>query len=273
MSLLQVRHVTKRFGGLTAVDDVSFDVFPGTIKALIGPNGAGKSTLFNTLTGFERPDAGSVTFEGRELVGRRARDVVRAGLARTFQNTQLFDELTAGENVMVGRQAHQGKGFTSAMLRLPGATAEDREARAEAGRLLRLIGIEEWVDVPAADLPAGIRRLVEIARALATGPRLLLLDEPAAGLNATEGRELVHTLYRVRDAGVTVVIVEHDMGLVMDVSDDIVVLDRGRKIAEGPPRMIQLDPVVIAAYLGGDDEEDDAAAAAPAAADEEDEDA
>ena len=265
MSLLQVRHVTKRFGGLVAVDDVSFDVFPGTIKALIGPNGAGKSTLFNALTGFDRPDAGSVLFEGKELVGRRARDVVRAGLARTFQNTQLFDELTAGENVMVGRQAHQGKGFTSAMLRLPGAASEDREAREEAGRLLRLIGIEEWVDAPAADLPAGIRRLVEIARALATGPRLLLLDEPAAGLNATESRELVHTLYRVRDSGVTVVIVEHDMGLVMDVSDEIVVLDRGRKIAEGPPRMIQLDPVVIAAYLGGDEDDEDGPAGGPAA--------
>jgi branched-chain amino acid transport system ATP-binding protein len=251
-----VRNVTKSFGGLTAVDDVCFDVFQGTIKALIGPNGAGKSTLFNALTGFDRPDNGSVLFEGRELVGRRPRDTVRAGLARTFQNTQLFDELTAGENVMVGRQAHQGKGFSAAMLRLPAAVAEDRDARDEAGRLLRLIGIEEWVDSLAADLPAGIRRLVEIARALATGPRLLLLDEPAAGLNSGETRELVHTLFRVRDAGVTVVIVEHDMGLVMDVSDEIVVLDRGRKIAEGPPRMIQMDPVVIAAYLGGDAEDE-----------------
>ena len=167
---------------------------------------------------------------------------MRAGVARTFQNTQLFDELTAAENVMVGDQAHQRRGFSAAMLRLPAAVSEDREAREEAGRLLRLIGIEEWVDAPAADLPAGIRRLVEIARALATRPRLLLLDEPAAGLNATEGHELVQTLFRVRDAGITVVIVEHDMGLVMDVSDEIVVLDRGRKIAEGPPRMIQKDP-------------------------------
>ncbi|HSL95062.1 MAG TPA: ABC transporter ATP-binding protein [Thermoleophilia bacterium] len=257
MSLLQVRKVTKRFGGLTAVDDVSFDVFEGTIKALIGPNGAGKSTLFNALTGFDRPDSGSVVFAGAEVVGRRPRDTVRAGVARTFQNTQLFDELSAGENVMVGVQARQRRGFAAAMLRLPSALAEDRDARAEAGRLLRLIGIEEWVDVPAADLPAGIRRLVEIARALATGPRLLLLDEPAAGLNATESRELVQTLYRVRDAGITVVIVEHHMGLVMEVSDEIVVLDRGRKIAEGPPRMIQKDPAVIAAYLGEGGDDDD----------------
>ena len=158
--------------------------------------------------------------------------------------------MTARENVMVGAQAHQRRGFATRALRLPGAVAEDREAREEAGRLLRLIGIEEWAETPAADLPAGIRRLLEIARALATRPRLLLLDEPAAGLNATETRELVQTLYRVRDGGITVLVVEHDMGLVMEVSDEIVVIDRGRKIAEGPPRMIQKDPVVIAAYLG-----------------------
>ena len=256
MKLLQVHGVVKRFGGLVAVDGVSFDVDSETILALIGPNGAGKSTLFNALTGFEPADEGSVLLDGVEIVGAAPREVVRRGVARTFQNTQLFDSMTALENVMVGAQAHQGVGFVRAALRLPSARAQERSAREEAARLLRQVGIGAWGNTAALDLPAGIRRLVEIARALATHPRLLLLDEPAAGLNATETAELVATLRRVRDSGVTVVVVEHDMGLVMEVSDEIVVLDRGRKIAEGPPLLIQKDPAVIAAYLGGEDDDE-----------------
>lgn len=250
MTLLQVRDLTRRFGGLTAVDRVSFDIHEGTIKALIGPNGAGKTTLFNCLTGFDRPDAGSVLFRGEEQVGRLPRDVVMAGLARTFQNTQLFDEMTALENVRVAAHARHRSGYLSAALRLPKATSETRLASEEAERLLRLLGIDEWTMALAGDLPAGIRRLLEIARALATGPRLLLLDEPAAGLNTGETAELIEMLRRLRDRGTTVLVVEHDMGLVMQVSDEIVVLDRGAKIAEGPPRLIQKHPAVIAAYLG-----------------------
>lgn len=250
MSLLHVEHLSRRFGGLVAVDDVSFEVYEGTVKALIGPNGAGKSTVFNLLTRFDTPDSGSVAFEGRDILGDSPKAIVRTGMARTFQNTHLFDEMTVLENVMVGSEIRSRTGFLAGGLRLPVATSRGRRAREESQRLLRFVGIDQWADSLAADLPAGVRRLVEIARALATSPRLLLLDEPAAGLNGAETSDLARTLFRIRDNGVTVLIVEHDMGLVMEVADEIVVLDRGAKIAEGPPRMIQKDPLVISAYLG-----------------------
>lgn len=249
MSVLSVRGLTRRFGGLTAVDDVSFDVHDGSIKAVIGPNGAGKSTLFNLITGFDRPDAGRVTFDGRDFTGRRPDAIVRSGLARTFQNTELFEELSALDNVRIAADLGVRGGFVRSALRL-GLAAGEREGIERAERLLRLTGIGEFTDTRASDIPHGNRRLLEIARALATSPRLMLLDEPAAGLNGAETRTLIDALYRIRDAGVTLVVVEHDMGLVMEVAEEIVVLDRGAKIAEGPPLLIQKDAAVIEAYLG-----------------------
>lgn len=255
MSLLSVRGLTRRFGGLTAVDAVSFDVHEGSIKAVIGPNGAGKSTLFNLITGFDRADEGSVMFDGASLVGRRPDAIVRAGLARTFQNTELFEDLTALDNVRIAADLGHPGGFLRSAIRFRLAPGE-RDGAARAMHLLRLAGIDGFADTPARDLPHGTRRLLEIARALATAPRLMLLDEPAAGLNGAETRTLIDALYRIRDEGVTLVVVEHDMGLVMEVAEEIVVLDRGAKIAEGPPLLIQKDRAVIEAYLGeecGDD--------------------
>jgi branched-chain amino acid transport system ATP-binding protein len=249
---LEVRGLDHAFGGLQAVSDVSFDVPQRSITAVIGPNGAGKTTLFNLISGIIRPDRGSIRLEGRELTGLATHRIAELGIARTFQTIRLFPRLSALENVMVGRHTRSRAGFLAGMLNLPWTWREERAIRAKARELLQELGIADCAPEAAGALSFRRQRLVEIARALASEPRVLLLDEPAAGLNLQETEELASLIRRIREWGITVLLVEHDMSLVMDVSDGVVVLNYGRKLAEGAPAEIQRDPEVIKIYLGGD---------------------
>ncbi len=251
--MLEVEGLAKSFDGFTAVADVDLVVEPGAIHAVIGPNGAGKTTLFNLVTGVLAPTAGRLRFEGQDITGWRPDRITTRGVARTFQNIRLFRGMTAVENVMVGAHCRTSGGFLTAVARVPGRMGRgERETIRRADELLELVGVTDKRDAPAADLTLVEQRRLEIARALATGPRLLLLDEPAAGMTLAEIKEVNRLILRIRERGVTVLLTEHHMSLVMQVSDRITVLNYGRKIAEGRPEAVRRDPEVLAAYLGAD---------------------
>jgi branched-chain amino acid transport system ATP-binding protein len=252
-AFFRLEHVRRTFGGLVAVNDLSFEIEAGSIVALIGPNGAGKSTVFNLITGIYPPTSGRIELEGKSLAGLRTDRITANGIARTFQNIRLFAFMSALDNVMTGRHPRMHASLFDSLLHTPRQRAEERRVRERSRELLRFVGLERDAGDYARNLPYGNQRRLEIARALASDPKLLLLDEPAAGMNPREKDDLVRLIGRIRETGVTVFLIEHDMNLVMNVSERITVLDHGEKIAEGTPQQVRSNENVIEAYLGRSD--------------------
>ncbi len=252
MALLEATRVRRSFGGVVAIENVTFAVQTGHIKSVIGPNGAGKTTLFNIISGMLKPDSGYITFDRQAITGWPPHRIAGAGVSRTFQNPSLFLKMSVLENVMVGRHRRTRSGLAACCLRLPSQCQEERAIRAAAMAQLEYVGLASLANLPAGALAFGQRRMVELARALATEPVLLLLDEPASGLNTREKEDLGRLIVKIRDQGITVLLVEHDVSMVMDISNEILVLHNGAVLAEGPPAVVQNNPRVIAVYLGGE---------------------